>query len=51
MNQKGPQQTLYKKPDVWINEDNTKYKRGIEQRYGKLHKKELNKNPGNKKSL
>jgi hypothetical protein len=28
-----------------------KYKRGVEQRYGKSQKKESNRNPGNKKSL
>jgi hypothetical protein len=29
----------------------TKYKRGVEQRYGKPQKKESNKNPGNERSL
>jgi hypothetical protein len=28
-----------------------KYMRGVQQRYGKLQKKETNKNSGNKKSL
>jgi hypothetical protein len=28
-----------------------KYKRGVEQRYGKPQKKESNRNPGNKKFL
>jgi hypothetical protein len=32
-------------------EDKTKYKRGVEERNGKPHKKESNRNPGNKKSL
>jgi hypothetical protein len=34
-----------------MKEDNTNYKRGVEQRYGKAQKKESNRNPGNKKSL
>jgi hypothetical protein len=29
----------------------TKHKRGVEQRYGKLQKKESNRNPGNQKLL
>jgi hypothetical protein len=39
----------YKKRNIWIKEDNTKYKRGLEQRYGKPEKKESNRNPINKK--
>jgi hypothetical protein len=36
-----------------MKQDNTRYKRGVEQRYGKPQKKkkESNRNPGNKKSL
>jgi hypothetical protein len=37
-----------KKRDIRIKEENTKYKRGIEQRYRKPQKKESNRNPGNK---
>jgi hypothetical protein len=32
-------------------EDKTKYGKGVEQRYGKPEKKELNRNSGNKKSF
>jgi hypothetical protein len=31
----------YKKGDIWIKEDNTKHKRGVEQRYGKPKKKRI----------
>jgi hypothetical protein len=41
----------YKKKDTWIKEDHTNYKRGVEQRYGKLQKKESNRSPGNTKTL
>jgi hypothetical protein len=41
----------YKKRDLWIKEDKKYYKRGAEQRYGKPQNKELNRKPGNKKSL
>jgi hypothetical protein len=34
-----------------MKEDNTRYKRRVEQRYGKPQKEESNRNPGNKKSL
>jgi hypothetical protein len=34
-----------------MRDDNTKHKRGVEQRYGKPQKKESNRNPENKKSL
>jgi hypothetical protein len=30
----------YKKGDIWIKVDNTKHKIAVEQRYGKLQKKE-----------
>jgi hypothetical protein len=41
----------YKKRDIRIKENNTKYKRGIEQKYGKPQKKESNASPGNIKTL
>jgi hypothetical protein len=55
--QRGLQQTPkwnkghYKKRDIWNKEDNTKYKRGAEQRYGKPQEKKSNWNSGNKNSL
>jgi hypothetical protein len=48
--QRGPQQIPkwnkghFKKRDTWIKEDNTNYKRRVEQRYGKPWKKETNRN-------
>jgi hypothetical protein len=56
-NQWGPQQTSkwnkghHKKRETWIKEENTNYKRWVEQRYAKPQKKESNRNPGNKNSL
>jgi hypothetical protein len=41
--------TIKKKREIRIKDDNTKYKRGIEQRYGKPQKKESNRNPRKKK--
>jgi hypothetical protein len=35
----------YKKRDIWIKDENTKCKRGDEQRYVKPEKKESNRNP------
>jgi hypothetical protein len=32
-------------------EDNTNYKRGLQQRYGNSQKEESKRNPGNKKSF
>jgi hypothetical protein len=43
--QRGLQQTPkwnkghYKKGDIWLKDNNTKHKRGVEQKYGKPQKK------------
>jgi hypothetical protein len=39
----------FKNRNIWIKEDNTNCKTGVEQRYGKPQKKESNRNPGTKK--
>jgi hypothetical protein len=39
------------KRDTWIKEDNTNYKRRVEQRFRKPQKKQSNRNPESKKSL
>jgi hypothetical protein len=47
MHQSDSKETL-KKRDILNKEDNTRYKRGVEQRFGKPQKRELNRNPVSK---
>jgi hypothetical protein len=39
------------KKEIYIKDEHTKYKRGVQQRYGEPQKKESNRNFRNKKSL
>jgi hypothetical protein len=41
---------IIKKRDIWNKEDNTRYKIEVEQRYGKPHGEESNRNLGNSKT-